>query len=280
MDWKSKWNYKVEYIGNVPDELINTFKICQINEIESVNKLSFTNFEKEAIKRVLNFTNLILFKAGYSEINISLNQIIVLEEKEFLEKIGFGRGLTNFGYSYLIRDEKKWRFVRSLSHEVAHLISFYSLEILEKKGKISINLKRTGYLEKEKRNFFYQALNETATEFFTDIIISYIIGSDFLSIEDKKNLETFSNYLPEKLFFDNLINFSTDPSILWKSFLSSFINGKNEFIDLLSKEFPLICKDIRKLETNNEEKLKKILRKQNLALLDKFLKGLSDYKQI
>lgn len=280
MNWKSKWNYQAEFIGEVPDDLIEYFKDAQIQESYEVNKLSFTKFEEEAINRVINFFNYVFLKFGFLDLEISSKQIIIIEESEFIEKIAKSRGLCKFGYVYLSRDQKNWRFLRSLVHEIAHLCSFYSLEIKEKNSSILIDLKKTGFYQKEKNHYYYQALNEAATEFFADIIMHYILSTDLLSSEERNQLASFTNYLPEKTFFEELFNSSQNSVKLWNSFFKSYIDGKNTFLNELEESFPNTCLDldIKKLKVNEEEKIRRIAKKIDNNLLMKINQKLDQYE--
>lgn len=280
MDWNSKWNYQASFIGNVPSELEAVFNIAQINESYQVNKLAFTKFEEEAINRVINLVNLLLYKLNFKAIEISPFQIIIVEEIEFIEKIAQSRGLSKFGYVYLSRDEKNWRFLRSLIHEVSHLISFYSLEVKEENNTILVDLNKTGFYYKEKNSYYFHAFNEAATEFFADKIMYYILSSDLLMDKEKKALQSFTNYLPEKIFFEELINLFNDSNKFWNTLFKSYLSGEVAIFRMLEEEFPEIYMDIKNLKAGEEENLKKLARKQDPILLENLERRISEYEEI
>ncbi len=83
--------------------------------------------------------------------------------------------------------------------------------------------------------------------------------------------------LMKNFFFDELFFMSDNSYLLWKYFLRSYIYGDNNFLNLLSENFPLIFEDIKYLKVDDNKKLYKITKKYgDSSFFEKINKALNE----
>ncbi len=197
MKLEDKINYRIFFKGANKSQLEERFYHEKIKDNLSSNSLEMNEFEKDIINRVVNLTNLMFVREGLKGVNVSKEEVVLLNKDVYRKEM-----INNFKYIYLTRDESKYLFVKKLVYSIANAISFHFIEVSEdKKGELLINIRQLGYQKKENNTLIFEALNQAAIEFLSDIIMSYVSQLNIISEDNKKMLSPFKDEFNEKFFF-------------------------------------------------------------------------------
>lgn len=256
--WKEKWNYKPVFVGKVSAETELYFSLPKINEIYNVSSVAWSDFESLVIAKVLSVSNYLLKVNNIRNIKVHKKQIIILKKDVFIDKVADRDdqgGKCSYGYIYVCRDENKVKFLSDLTHELSHLLSYYSLAISGSNNGKSVNLRKTGYsMFCEDGNFFYDGLNEAVTDLWPKVILKQLfrIYPGMLPEKQKEEALNFYAYPYHVTLLEEIIfNMTQDELLVWPLF-ESYFNGTSCFLSLLEKELPLSIEPIKKM-TNQKE---------------------------
>jgi len=247
--WKSKWNYAIEFEGDVDNKTRKLFQTPQINNIFDVKSLRHNSFEKRAIQDTIKATNRVLKRLSFPRIYISSNQFIILDRKEYETRVAdneFNGGKFSYGFVYLIRNKNKIKFLHDLTHEISHFVSFYGLSVTEIEDLRKMNLAKSGYSEKKDEPYLFDGLNEAATELFS-LQIKEILG-DFYQLP--KNIT--SQYPEQVIIVEKLISSVKNKDLLMKLLFKSYIDGSEDFLDLMESEIPGSREHLKMLQADEK----------------------------
>ncbi|NLZ74541.1 hypothetical protein GX917_01370 [Candidatus Falkowbacteria bacterium] len=242
--WKEKWNYSPVFVGDVSEQTKNDFSLPVIKELYNISSLPLNDAESGLISKILKVSNELFKINDIMPINICREQVRILHQSEFQEKVATkntDQGKCLNGYIYVCRNNDISIFVSDLVHELSHLLSFYSLEIEESGKKRYINLKQSGYSIKGEGNIYnYDGLNEAVTELWSKIILQQLFNKypTILGDEEKDKALNYYAYPYHVALVEEIIfNLTDKNSLIWPLF-KSYFDGSADFLRLLEEKLP------------------------------------------
>jgi hypothetical protein len=260
--WKEKWNYSPVFIGKISDKTKSDFLLPKIAEIYNVSSLPWNDFESYAVTQILNASENLFKLNGLRPIKVHNEQIIILDKDVFKDKLANSEeevGKCSNGYIYVCRNEDRSKFLCDLAHELSHLFSFYSLAIKEEGGYRFIDVWKRGFsLIKENDKFFYDGLNEAATDLWSKVVLQklFISYPDILDKEKKDEALNYYAYPFHASLLEELISKMTSNNILIWPLFKSYFDGSSDFLNLLKNELPTLVKPIKTMTSEKESALK------------------------
>ncbi len=260
--WKEKWNYAPIFIGEVSAQTKFDFSLPQIAELYKVSSLVCNNFEKNVIAKILDISKNIFKINSLKPIKVHKKQIIILDRDVMVDKIvdsNKENGKCSNGYIYVCRNNNKSVFISDLSHELAHLHSFYSLGIIEQGESRCIETIRLGYsLKKSDVNYLYDGLNEAVTDLWSKVILRELFRAypEILTENEKKKALKYYAYPYHVTLLEEIIFNMTRGNVLVWPLFKSYFDGSSCFLDLLEKELLLSLEPIKKMTNQKESALK------------------------
>lgn len=247
-----RWNKDIKVID--PHELLDEksreavrqreMATFQFKELEKTNKelIGIDNLN-ESIARV--------FEAfGLEPVAVESKKIHVLSAEEFdsMKKRGFVSDTViaffSAGHIFVERldDEKKW--LRDLSHEMAHAVSFQSIRRFvtgEDKKNITVKSrsKRTGYGFWKPEGLGLRGLNEGVTEFISQGV-RHEYADQFMKEaddEEKKKFAASFTYVSQLMLLDEIFKIvgGGNEEAGLRECIRSFINGDLSFFKKIEK---------------------------------------------
>lgn len=250
MDWIGKWNYQVNFTKAVSSEDRDIFCKPQINQVYDFKSLKMTKFEIFIIGKILKIFEDFLKELGFEVVPIGLHQIIIVNKDEFEKKFPHSLGKCIFGFIYIPRlTKERWRFISTLSHELAHLVSFYALSIgVRRDGHGSIKTIRLGYFDRKNGIFnHFNGLNEASTEMFAVLVREKIIASGLVVGKNAALLGSYITYAHPVIFLEKIFVLSGDQKIAKKMLIKSYIDGSTDFFDFIESRLPGTVACLRKM---------------------------------
>lgn len=241
--WKGKWNYKACFLGDVTEASRVKHSVAYIFKRYPVEMIDVNAFEMDAIFCALDGLESLLGRLDLCSIPISLTQIIITTEKEFRSKVCGDpnvHGKTWAGLAYVYRQENKVAFLRTLTHEIAHLASFYRLRIKHFNGKDNASVANIGFCHYDvNRNVDYFGFNEAATELFALELRKEIAAKySLLSKKQSEDLLSSAFYLPQLVLLSNILYCCGNPAHARFILHRSYIKGTDDFYRLLNMWLP------------------------------------------
>ncbi|MFA7050255.1 MAG: hypothetical protein WC164_04085 [Patescibacteria group bacterium] len=262
--WSEKWNYKPEFIGGVSKQTKDDFSLPKIAQIFDIEPLSWNDFEKNIIKKILESSYCVLEINQIKPIKVYEEQIIILSKDDYDSKIALGpdeAGRCSNGYLYICRNEDQVVFIHNLAHELSHLLSFYSLEIKERGKRRFINMKQSGYSIYGSRGAsFYSGLNEAVTDLCAKLFLDYFLdgNENLFTRMERKNIVNYFSYPYHVALIETLI-FPEEDDLLAYAFFESYFTGANCFFEILERRKPGLLDILKNMNASEESALESAL---------------------
>ncbi len=238
--WKGKWNYLAYFSKGINPHTRSRFQKARICKVYGVRTLRRSCFERTAIQVAISALNEVLHDLGIKGVPISYDQILVLDLEKFIKEVNLGKrdrgAAAGNGFAYIPRNNvRRARFIHDVTHELAHLASFYGLSLSKSGNKVMINQSRSGYsIWKPKRTQF-SGLNEAATEILAQLIRRKLPAEIGLTEKERQELFNIGVYVPQCILVMGLLKHSSLPLSL---LLRSYIDGSDDFLRELGLRIP------------------------------------------
>lgn len=244
-DFKSNFKVRVKdsdaQLARAEEKIIS---INPTNEFPGINYLSRTDWEEQAISECFIVFQNIIAQLG---LNIRFNYfpefIHVVEAANFKEQMGqsyCGEIVDgNFcdGHVYAIREIEHWKFIHRLTHEMAHLASYYEVQAtLPDNERRLLKVRRIGLaiiIDKERRLFdgFCEGVTEMIAMWARD---EFICRNELLTLSDCRELKSKVSYLEHMAVIEKLIRGRGADRFARKALLNSiyqsFFTGDFNFV--------------------------------------------------
>lgn len=265
-----KWNYKA-YIhpSTLEKSLEREFAKPQFAEVYGVQELKKNKFEIAAIRDVLYAAHLFLKKLGLESMNLSRDQIHILDPEkisEYFEPDAAGK--TAFGNLYAQRNPNKMTFIHDLTHELSHFLSFYAINVTIAENSderhININMRRMGYTFRKPQAGYeesdFSGLDEAMTELFAHNLRSaFVENSDLLAEADERKLENYYVYYPQILIIKKLIESAAENEEQSQEYFTELfrehVTGKYDLLKKIEQKHRGAVKVLRNMGTETQDAL-------------------------
>jgi hypothetical protein len=219
-----------------------------------VQDLKKTALEKRIIRRGIKIFQEIIEDLG---LNIKfcpdLKYFHVITKKEMCRKLHEHTPTNAYFncHAYLLRDRSPWFFIHSVTHELAHFVSYYQLSIVQgKDGKPRYYRLTNGFSDDKNSRLIFNGFDEAVTEILAiEARRRFVARSKILTPQKKKELKSLLGYEYQMIFTEELLLKATDNkkklAALKKEVFRAYILGRR---DQLFKKLKLDQKTIRVLK--------------------------------
>lgn len=263
-EWKGKWNYAPEFVGDVDDKIRSEFLLPLFINSRNIESDPWSDFEVKAIDVILNKSKALMIKNDILSVNVSNEQIIILTPFNYKEKFKdkFYEecfAFSEMGIIYLMRRNHKdrWMFVKDFCHELSHLQSFYSLRVDSEKKNGLIDVYQTGLAKKNiDDSFSFKGLNEAVSEMWSKCIISSLVDEPLLFKNELEEAMISTMYISQILLIEEIIHNLINNDNLFNILFKSYFFGSSHFIDFIENQIPGISEKLMNMGKSRESALK------------------------
>ncbi len=260
----------------IPNSLKNikrrkNYESTLYSEIYGVKNLIWNKRENRAVEHVLKSLAFVLKELKLSPMTIDHHHIHILSKKEYFRHFRKeSTGKFEFGHIYIPRSTGKCHFLISLAHELAHLASFYGLQInitynnQLKRFQDEIILRYCGLNFSNQANTkdYFLGVNEAVAEIFSNLILLTYSQKHPLTPEDKKYLSEPQSYIAHILILRKIFekNFSSQRNrrFIFQQLLKNYITGKHTVLKKLPKNIQNILSEMKPADESAYETAKKL----------------------